>query len=193
MYWDNRYKKLSNNGNVLYGSGMGSVGEAVTKRIALLKKHCTDIKSVLDVGCGDLNVGFDIMELYPDAYYLGLDSSRYLIEALRRQYNYVNLRYINNSEFYYPSDLVVCFDVLYHIMDDEDYERMLKSLKDSWKKYLVIITDNKDGNDKDEGSDYMKKRIFDPKYFSDKYETETDISCKEEADGSSIIMYIFKK
>lgn len=191
-YWDNRYKRLNNNDKVLWGSGLGSVGDAVTKRISMLEKHCPNVESILDVGCGDMNVGFDIMELYPNAKYKGLDSSKYLIDCLKKQYPYEEFEHVENSTFDYPSDLVICFDVLYHIMDDKEYDRMLESLKKSWNKYLVIITENIDIVE-DANSDYIKHRVFNPNYFSDIYEVEDDIENSLEPEKSIIRMYIFKK
>lgn len=191
-YWDNRYKRLNGNDIVLWGSGLGSAGDAVTKRINALRKHCTDVKSILDVGCGDMNVGFDVMELYPDATYKGIDSSEYLINCLKKQYPDEDFEYIENSTFDYPSDLVICFDVLYHIMDDKEHDKMLESLKKSWKKYLVIITEDIDVIE-DINSDYIKHRIFNPNYFSDNYEVEDDIENSLEPEKSFIKMYVFKK
>lgn len=190
-YWDSRYQLLNPNGLVIHGSGLGSLDDAVDKRINLIKKYCENVESILDVGCGDMNVGYEVINLFPHADYVGLDNSKFLIESLRKQED-LDFRYIETSKFKIPSDLVICFDVLYHIMDDKEYYLMLQSLKDSWTKYLIIITDNKDGNDEDEGSDYMKKRIFNPEFFSKDYVMETDMMNKLEVD-SSTAMYIFKK
>ena len=190
-YWDKRYR--SRNGDTITtGSGLGSSGDAITKRIKQIEKHVDGVDSILDVGCGDMNVGLAIIDLFPNAKYLGLDSSKYLIDKLKEQLSDIEFEYIKTSKFKHTSELVLCFDVLYHIVDDDEYELMLESLKNSWSKYLIIITDNKDGTDADENSDYMKKRVFDPTFFSKDYIVETDIENELEL-GSSIAMYIFKK
>jgi len=59
-------------------------------------------------------------------------------------------------------------DVLFHITQDKDYEDMLRSLKQSWKKHL-FLTVHKDECVNLRTVSHMKIRKFDPTYFSKRY------------------------
>jgi len=164
-YWDDRYGKRRMN------SGSGSYGEeGELKANEIIGFAHQDIESILDVGCGDLNIAQKIMPHFPKAKYLGLDVSEYIIEKNKK----MNLgdrwefKMIDTFDFDHPSDLVICSDVLFHIMDDNDYSSMLEALKRNWKKYLFISTYNHKG-DKKVYSSYITAREFDPLFFSDHY------------------------
>ncbi len=79
------------------------------------------VRSVLDVGCGEGRWQPVVLELRPEAVYLGIDSSDY---AVRRYGDSRNLRHgrfgeLDSHVFDEPFDLVVCSDVL-HYLDEEE-------------------------------------------------------------------------
>lgn len=79
------------------------------------------IKSVLDIGCGEGRWQPVLMEIRPDATYLGMDASEY---AVRRFGDSRNIRHGRFGELAYhvfdePFDLVVCSDVLHYLTDEE--------------------------------------------------------------------------
>lgn len=165
-YWDYRYQRGQN-------SGMGSYGDEAVFKLKEIDKFIDDkglIKSVLDVGCGDINMALQFMPFFLNAQYLGIDISKVVIERhLSKKLAKLNFKIIENSIFKYSSDIVICFDILFHIMDDNDYRNMLISLKKSWTKYLLIATyDNRQLNFSP--SSYIKKRKFEPKFFSEKWQ-----------------------
>src|SRR6185312_1458439 len=111
VFWNNRY-----NTNLDLGSGIGSRGEHREYK----KKILTDIlekykpESVLDIGCGDLEITEDID--FPN--YTGIDTSDFIIK--RNKAKYPNRRFLCgdfpnlSNQFQLNADLVICLDVLIH-------------------------------------------------------------------------------
>lgn len=168
-------KKYWNDGYSVGGhSGGGSYGNEAIFKLKEINKFINNkeiIKSVLDVGCGDINMASQFMLFFPNAQYLGVDISkaviqRHLTKELMSRWSF---KVIEDSIFEHPSDIVICFDMLFHITDDSDYQNMLKSLKKSWVKYLFIATYN-DSESDISIPNYIKKRKFKPNFFSDQWE-----------------------
>ena len=160
-YWDKRYKT----GN----SGVGSYGKWLDFKLQKIKE-IRGVSSVLDVGFGDLNTGLQVMLFFSKASYLGLDISEMALQQAKSKNldKRFNFKLIKDSCFSYPSDLVLCLDVLFHITQNEDYENMLKSLKRSWKKHM-FLTVYKDECVSLKTASHMKIRKFSPIYFSKNY------------------------
>ena len=49
------------------------------------------------------------------------------------------------SKSFFPADLVLCIDVLFHILDNDDYDRMFYKLK-KYTKYLAVTAYEYDNN-----------------------------------------------
>lgn len=117
-YWDARY--LSGN-----NSGDGSFGKLRDWKHEIMIKFdkCDDI---IDVGCANLEFwdGFKL----PDKY-IGIDISNESIK--KNKLNYPNHSFIraNASEFLgLSAKTVICFDVLFHILDDIEYDRIISNI-----------------------------------------------------------------
>lgn len=163
-YWDFRYKEQKLN------SGSGSYGEEGDFKVQEIVNFADrDIKSILDVGCGDINIAQKIMPHFPKAKYIGLDVSDWIITKNKEKNlgDRWKFEVVDNFDFNYPSDLVICADVLFHIMDDDDYHQLLKALKRNWKKYLFISTYSHI-EEKKVYSHYITARKFEPSFFSDR-------------------------
>ena len=160
-YWDERYK----NGN----SGVGSYGDWLKFKLEEIKK-IKGVSSILDVGCGDLNTGTQVASLFPKSTYLGLDISKTALQQAkeRKLDKRFSFKLMEDSVFSYPSDLVLCLDVLWHINREKDYNDLLKSLKKSWKKHLFLTAHKEDYVNENTAS-HVKIREFDPIYFSKDY------------------------
>ncbi|MBY8987034.1 MAG: class I SAM-dependent methyltransferase [Candidatus Lokiarchaeota archaeon] len=160
-YWDERYKTR--------GSGAGSCGQILDFKFQEIR-GMPNVRSILDVGFGDLNTILRVTSFFSTASYLGLDISTTALQKAKAKKldDRFNFKLIENSIFSHPSDLVLCLDVLYHITQDEDYENMLRSLKQSWKKHL-FLTVYKDECVNQPVASHMKIRKFDPTYFSKQY------------------------
>ncbi|MCZ7355869.1 MAG: methyltransferase domain-containing protein [Candidatus Methanoperedens sp.] len=132
-YWDKRY---SSGG----GSGEGSIGEYRDFKWEVITQYVPKIDNVLDIGCGDLS----FWEGRDCEHYTGVDISPNIIEKNRKNKPHWNFM-ISNSEkkLNLKSDLGICNDVLFHIMDDAIFEKILNNLCEYSKKYIFIFTWNK--------------------------------------------------
>lgn len=137
-YWDNRYK---NNGN----SGQGSRGDLAKYKADFLNSFITqnDINSMIEFGCGD---GYQI-GLLISTKYLGFDVAKSSIELCKKRFVFdysksfllYEPRYFINNDFI-SADLVTCLDVLYHIIDENDYFKTVQDIFNSAKKYVILYT-----------------------------------------------------
>ena len=149
-YWDKRYA-------IGRTSGYGSYDIQLTKKLNWLKG--LPIKTITEIGCGDFNFGRYLMELYPKATYTGQDISEVIIKRNNKLYPY---KFTNDMPL--PgADLTLCIDVLFHVLDDVDYEVLLLNLKQAlrWGKYLALTAYEKEQI----ASPHLKIRKFSPSYF----------------------------
>lgn len=151
-YWDNRYLGGRS-------SGYGSYDEQLTQKLDWLKD--LPITSIADIGCGDFNFGENLLKLYPQASYIGYDISEVIVKRNKQRYPY---GFTTN----FPplgSDLNLCIDVLYHVLNKNEYLALLINLKQALRfgKYLAITA-----YEKEQWTDYhMKIRKFDYKAFGE--------------------------
>lgn len=82
------------------------------------------VESVLDVGCGEARWQPVVMELRPEAAYLGIDSSDYAVERFGESRNIRHGRFgeLEYHVFDEPFDLVICSDVLHYLEEAEILE-----------------------------------------------------------------------
>lgn len=82
------------------------------------------LESVLDVGCGEGRWQPVVMDLRPEAVYLGIESSDYAVERFGDSRNIRHGRFgeLGYHVFDEPFDLVVCSDVLHYLDDAEIFE-----------------------------------------------------------------------
>lgn len=134
-FWDNRYST-----NSKLGSGIGSRGEYAFYKKTLLMNiiHGIDVKSVLDVGCGDLEIIKDL----PLKDFTGIDISRTIIEKNRRlrpDWRFIEgdfLKLHESLELF--GDLVICFDVLIHQQNLLAYNQFVKCLFQSTLRVGIV-------------------------------------------------------
>jgi trans-aconitate methyltransferase len=170
-YWNARYVK----GN----SGYGSYGEQLTKKLDWLKG--LNIKTISEIGCGDFNFGSNLLKQYPNVSYTGYDLSDVIIKKNKKKYPQVN--FINELP---PlgADLTLCVDVLFHVLDDNEYSALLINLKQALRfgKYLAITA----YEHPQVTASHLKVRVFDPSYFG-----KPIIRKVVEKDGQ-LYFYLFK-
>lgn len=136
-YWDKRY---SSGGN----SGAGSYGEIFEYKNSFLLNFIkeNEIKSIIDFGCGDGNQ----IKKFENIKYLGFDVAKASIRMCSEAYlNDVNKSFILYDPKFFvnnfiQSDLVVCLDVLYHIIDERDFIKTLSDILSCSSKYVVLFT-----------------------------------------------------
>lgn len=148
IYRDNCW---GSGGDSEFYSGYGSHEySCVSKSIGFLNGFITDrnIKSVLDFGCGDFNIG---SQIDVDMYY-GTDVVKELIDYNQEKYGDERHQFILNDESYnFPSvDLIIFKEVLQHL-DNEKIKEILDNIigKMSFKYILVLdssLTDDVNEN-----------------------------------------------
>ena len=150
QYWNHRYLEGRN-------SGYGSYDEQLTKKLKWLSG--LPIKSITDIGCGDFNFSSNLLKLYPKATYIGYDISDVIIKRNKGKYPYE----FTTKFPHFNYDLTLCIDVLYHVLDDNEYAVLLINLKQALRfgKYLALTA-----YEKEQSADFhMKIRKFDYKSF----------------------------
>jgi len=138
-YWNERYKTGRD-------SGVGSYGAEVERKIELLRDLVNGCypaaKTILDVGCGDFNLGSKLLPyLSKDIEYLGLDLSQEIVDRNTKEYGTDKIKFKKIDEvgvFDDRADVVICMDVLFHIIDQGEYNKMLDTLSKSYDQYLVV-------------------------------------------------------
>lgn len=175
-YWDSRYKAGQT-------SGSGSYGSELEKKLDYLKY--LDIKSISEIGCGDLNFARSLMEQYKDRTitYNGQDVSEYIIQ--RHKQTYPPDSFTTDINKLPSSDLLLCMDVLFHVIEDSDLEKLLQQIEKKWTKYLAITAYERD--QADGLGDHVKVRKFDYKRFGEPIIREV-----VEEDGKKYF-YLFKR
>lgn len=137
-YWNNRYRMGGNSGNGSYGV------EALTK--AQIINHYINelnIRTIQEIGCGD---GNNLLMYKVAISYCGYDYSRAAIEMCKER----TRKIVNSLKYYFTdnlrdidtdADLGLCLDVLFHQVDDSDYEALCQTLfvDNNWK-YLIVYT-----------------------------------------------------
>jgi SAM-dependent methyltransferase len=134
-FWEERYRTGGD-------SGKGSVGAYRKWKWKTIKKYINPKeKSVLDVGCGDLQ----FMKGQKFKHYVGVDISSSIIEknrAKRPDWAFLCADVATYGLRFRPQpfDVVFCMDVLFHIMNDERYGILLDNLNRWAGEWLFIVS-----------------------------------------------------
>lgn len=135
--WETRYLEGGN-------SGCGSYGELCNYKAKFINTFVNDknIKSIIEFGSGDGNQ----MEHFEIDNYIGVDISEYIINICKQKYKDItNKNFITYDEYYKNSnkyDLSLSLDVIYHLVEDEIYEKYMKDLFNSTNKFVIIYSTN---------------------------------------------------
>ena len=146
-HWDERYRKGGD-------SGYGSYGEQLNLKLRLIRNNIKDIKNIVDFGCGDFNFGLHVLGIFPDVYYFGIDQS---IEIIQRNSSLYKHSFQQNNRLIIGADLILCVDVLLHILNEKDEKNIIDDLKKHWRKYLVISAFDHDGESEPNGQAVMRR------------------------------------
>ena len=131
VFWDFRYHQWPER-----GSGVGSRDQALLDKRALLKAEGIErADSVLDVGCGDLEV-LRALELNS---YVGLDDSKEALERAARSRPDWTFRPMQwDDASIAPADFVLCMEVLIHQPTAAGYHRLIDFLARKTKRKLIV-------------------------------------------------------
>ena len=131
-YWETRYSQGLD-------SGKGSGGEDRAWKWAIITKLVPKMTSVVDVACGDLRFWEGRIGLEK---YVGIDISKTIVEENRRKQPDCDFiwspaeRRIEGLK----APVVLCMDLLFHIMDDDRFEAILENLCYYSSRHILIHT-----------------------------------------------------
>lgn len=130
-YWEQRYR--------LGGfSGAGSRGAEAREKVALVNEvvGVNRVQTLLDLGCGDGHVAGRLKV----AGYTGYDPSSAAVEIAREERpsgDFITRLPPEGARF----DLVLSMDVIFHLVNEADYQAYLKALFSYGDLVLVYGTD----------------------------------------------------
>jgi hypothetical protein len=189
--WKNRYQEGGN-------SGLGSQGNLLAHKVDFINEFIDshDISEVLDYGFGDLEVA-KRLKVYK---YIGLDVIDPEKTSNSRQDWYAgNIELINIKFNEYKgksSDLVLCLDVLYHILEDEQeyLKESIDNMVDKTNKCLIIYA--QDSHDPRFETEYIS-HLYNSKWIQYLQEKHSNLSLiykqEEPKSGCSAQFFVFEK
>ncbi|HXM02812.1 MAG TPA: class I SAM-dependent methyltransferase [Chthoniobacterales bacterium] len=151
-YWERRYQKGRT-------SGVGSYGRLAEFKAEVLNAFVerNNTRSVIEFGCGD---GTQLtFARYPK--YVGVDVAQGSIELCRARFsndatkNFYLVGQVPESLGRF--ELVLSLDVIYHLVEDEVFNRYMQSLFDRAGRYVIIYSSNKL---EDSGVPHVRHRRF---------------------------------
>ncbi len=135
QYWEDRY---AGGGN----SGDGSYEELAAFKAGVLNEfvHRNGIRSVIEFGCGDGNQ----LALADYPAYIGFDVSETALELCRARFaGRSSLSFCPLEEYRGErADLVLSLDVIYHLVEDQVFERHMELLFAASLRYVIIYSSN---------------------------------------------------
>ena len=142
-YWEKRYKKGGT-------SGDGSYGKLAEFKARVINEFIEEkgVNSVIEFGCGDGNQL--TLSKYPS--YLGLDVSKTAIDMCCKKFlddNNKSFALYNPDCFhditkFEKVDLTLSLDVIYHIVEDDNYKKYMNDLFAYSDKYVIIYSSDED-------------------------------------------------
>ena len=153
-YWESRYALGQN-------SGVGSYAELAAFKAAVLNAFVAEqrIASVLELGCGDGNQ----LKLARYPSYQGFDVSPTAVAMCRKSFRRDRSK---SFEVYEPelftalgprAELALSLDVVFHLVEDEVFERHLDELFGAAERFVCIYASNEDTPDI---GDHVRHRVF---------------------------------
>ena len=132
VFWNFRYARYPER-----GSGFGSRDEPLYYKRSLLRAEGIEAaESVLDVGCGDL----EVLRPFEFKNYLGLDSSEEAVNVARAVRPDLNFHLLvqNRQEVIPIAAFVLCFEVLIHQNTLEEYLQLIDFLARTTGEKLLV-------------------------------------------------------
>jgi SAM-dependent methyltransferase len=132
-FWNSRYST-----NMTLGSGPGSRGVYLETKKRLIRRlvDLNDVTSILDIGCGDIEIlqGLELPK------YTGIDISDVVIRRNRSLRSYWSFVCADIASNYIPepADLVLCLDVLIHQKHPETYKTIISKAVKATKKIALF-------------------------------------------------------
>src|SRR5258706_10233596 len=107
-FWNERYASGGN-------SGYGSSGTQAELKLDKIKENIKQVEAITDIGCGDFAFGKRLLEIFSHVDYHGFDISDFIVKENKKAYPEYSFHTLESMEFYWPGDLLLCIDVLFHV------------------------------------------------------------------------------
>ena len=171
-FWNRKYAE----GGI---SGRGSIGKYRTWKWVKIRDVIGNFREVIDVGCGDLKfwehpVANKILNQRRFKY-LGIDISDEIITRNRKFAP--NLKFIcapSHERIPEKAEVVLALDLLFHIMDQGNFEETLDQLCKASKQWIVIYSWQKNPFEKDytvtDGKSQYFRKLNDYTHIFNKHE-----------------------
>jgi hypothetical protein len=137
-YWKERYAKGGT-------SGAGSYGRLAQFKSEVINAFIADnaVDSVVEFGCGDGNQ----LSLYELPRYTGLDVSPDIVAQCRKRFaDDPSKTFHTSAPDGLQADLAMSIDVLFHLTEDEVFERYMRDLFATGTRFVIIYSSNSDRN-----------------------------------------------
>ncbi len=150
QYWDDRYRTGGN-------SGIGSYGQFAEFKAEILNQFVAEqqIESVIEFGCGDGNQ----LSLAKYPSYVGVDISPAAVEKCRERF-----RHDSSKAFLVATEASGCraalglsLDVIFHLVEDEVFQRYMADLFAAAERHVVLYTSNFSGGKLDAANAHFAK------------------------------------
>ena len=135
QYWEDRYRFGGTSGSGSYGRLAEFKAQFIND---FIEKH--SIFTCVEFGCGD---GAQL-RLINYKSYVGFDVSKTTVSRCQDEFqSYPNYQFhlVGSEQFnhFQPVELALSLDVIYHLIEDDVYDKYMKKLFSSSKKYVVIF------------------------------------------------------
>lgn len=155
-YWERRYQRAGT-------SGAGSYGEQAAYKASFLNAFVAEhsVRRVIEFGCGDGNQ----LSLADYDAYLGLDVSATAITTCIRRFRndprksflfYAPDQYFDPAGFL-RADAALSLDVVYHLTEDEVFNRYMTHLFAAAERFVVIYATD---GDRADAAPHVRHRRF---------------------------------
>jgi cyclopropane fatty-acyl-phospholipid synthase-like methyltransferase len=155
-YWESRYRRAGN-------SGAWSYGEQAAYKAWFLNRFVAEhsVERVIEFGCGDGNQLS--LAKYPE--YLGLDVSETAVRTCIERFSHDPAKsfLIYSPDLYADpagflrADAAVSLDVVYHLTEDDTFERYMTHLFSAAQRFVVIYATD---GDRDDAAPHVRHRRF---------------------------------
>jgi len=136
-YWETRYATGGTSGRGSYGYSAHWKASVVNEFVRI-----NGIQKVADLGCGDGNQ----LRLFHFPSYLGIDVSSRAISMCRRRFaSDTSKRFVHYdrlTRFTNECEIAMSLDVVFHLVDDESYERYMWDLFSLSDKFVIVYSTN---------------------------------------------------
>lgn len=135
QYWDDRYRLQGNSGAGSYGCLADFKAEVINDFVS-----SENILSVMEFGCGDGNQLS--LACYPR--YTGFDISEHALQRCKKMYasdptkDFCPVEHWNGQQ----AELVLSLDVLYHLIEDDVFEKYMDTLFNASSRFVIIYASN---------------------------------------------------